>query len=51
MARYCLLDVLPVEIFHVLFTNFLAYEILLTLSDDIDTPGQSELFFRRFRIE
>jgi hypothetical protein len=25
--------------------------ISLTLSDDIDTPGQSELFFRRFRIE
>jgi hypothetical protein len=97
MARYCLLDVLPVEIFHVLFTYFLIYEILLTfsdlsdyidafilayptwqlnfqsirrdhfdlichriqpekvisliLSDDIDTPSQSELFFRRFRIE
>jgi len=97
MTRYCLLDVLPVEILHVLFTYFLAHEILLTfsdvsdyidgvilayptwqlnfqsirkdhfdlichriqpwkvisliLSDDIDTPGQSELFFRRFRIE
>jgi hypothetical protein len=97
MPRYCLLDVLPVEILHVLFTYFLAHEILLTfsdvsdyindilctyptwqlnfqsirrdhfdlichriqpekvisltLSDDIDTPGQSELFFRRFRIE
>jgi hypothetical protein len=25
--------------------------ILLTLSDDYDTPGQSELFFSRFRIE
>ena len=97
MVRYCALDVLPVELFHTLFTYFLAHEILLsfsdvsdyinavllsypsyqwnfqsirkfdfdlvcrcirpdqvfslTLSDDNDTPGFSELFFTRFRME
>lgn len=97
MPKYCLLDLFPVELLHVLFTYFLAHELLftfsdvndyvndvllsysahrldfksikkthfdlicrhvqpeqvisLTLSDDDDTPGQSELFLSRFRIE
>jgi hypothetical protein len=97
MPHCCLLDLLPVEILHILFTYFLAHETLstffdvsdyinsvlvaypywqlnfksirrhhfdlvcrhvrsenvisLTLSDDNDTPGQSELFLSRFQIE
>jgi hypothetical protein len=97
MPRYCILDLLPVELLHDLFIYFTTHEILLTfsdvsdyinavilsykgycldfksiekshfdlvcryiqptqvilltLSDDDDTPGQSELFFSRFPIE
>jgi hypothetical protein len=97
MPRYCLLDSLPVEILHILFTYFRAHDIFLTfsdvsdyinrvllaystwqlnfksirrdhfdlicryiqpqnvisltLSDAIDTPGQSKLFFSHFQIE
>ena len=97
MKDYSWLDLLPVELLHILFTYFLAHEILLTfsdvsdyinavlltysayrldlrsirksdfdlvrrnilpeqvialtLSDDNDTPDQSELFFSYFQIE
>jgi hypothetical protein len=95
--KICFFDLLPVEILHILFSYFLAHEILfsisnvsdhvdaillayssyrlnfksipklnfdlichqikpdqvlsLTLSDSSATPGQSELFLFRFRIE
>ncbi len=97
MTHYCHLDLLPIELLHILFTYFPAHEILLSfsgvsdyidgvlvayptwrlnfksirrdhfdlvcrriqpekvisliLSDDCDTPGQSELFFSRYQIE
>jgi hypothetical protein len=97
MPRYCVLDLLPVELLYDLFIYFMTHEIFLTfsdvsdyinavilsyngycldfksiqkshfdlvcryiqpkqvillkLSDDDDTPGQSELFFSRFPIE
>ena len=97
MLHYCLLDQLPAELLHCLFTYFLTSEIIfsfsgasdyinvvllsyiacrpnfksikrsyfdlvcgqllpaqvvsLTLSDNDDTPGQSQLFLSRFQIE
>jgi hypothetical protein len=51
MARYCSLNLLPVELFYTLFTYFLAHEILLTFSDVSDYVDAILLSYSAYRVD
>jgi hypothetical protein len=51
MPRVCFFDVIPVELLHILFTYFLAHEILLTFFDVSDHVNAFLLTYSAYRLE